>query len=78
VTNLTVACDDQRVYARRITDDNGLTGRALRKWVSEGKFPRPDGDLNGRNFWLAETYARWKADVLAGRYSQHRRPGIAR
>jgi hypothetical protein len=77
MTNSISVPDDQRVYARRITDDNGVTGRALRKWITDGKFPQPDGNLNGRNFWLAETYSRWKADVLAGKYSQRRRPGSA-
>jgi hypothetical protein len=32
------------------------------------KFPPPDGNLGGRNFWFRSSYAKWQADVLAGRY----------
>jgi hypothetical protein len=39
-----------------------------------GRFPPPDGNLNGRNFWLRATYERWRSEVLSGRYSQQRRP----
>ncbi len=65
----------QRVYTSCITAENRITGRCLRKWVAAGRFPSPDGNLNGRNFWLVSTYESWKAEVLAGRYSQRRRPG---
>jgi hypothetical protein len=53
-----------KVYASRILADNGVTGRCLRKWVSAGRFPKPDGNLNGRNFWLTATCRAWEADVL--------------
>jgi hypothetical protein len=66
---------DSRVWSREILDDQKVTDRCLRNWVTNGKFPPPDGNLNGRNFWLRATYERWKADVLAGRFSQRRRPG---
>jgi hypothetical protein len=33
-----------------------------------GKFPPPDGNLNGRNFWCRSIYRQWQADVLAGKY----------
>jgi hypothetical protein len=65
---------EQRVYASRILTDNDITDRCLRKWIAVGRFPKPDGNLNGRNFWLMSTYKRWEAEVLAGRYSQQRGP----
>jgi hypothetical protein len=68
--------DTRRIYTANIIRDNSITDRCLRKWIASNRFPPPDGNLNGRNFWLESTYARWQADVLAGRYSQHRRPGV--
>jgi hypothetical protein len=65
----------KRIYSADITADNGVTGRCLRAWIARGRFPAPDGNLNGRNFWLTATYKRWQADVLNGRYANHRRPG---
>jgi hypothetical protein len=67
----------KRIYSADVTSDNNISDRCLRKWIVAGRFPAPDGNLNGRNFWLASTYARWQADVLAGRYSQQRRVGAA-
>ena len=67
---------DARVWSRDILDEQGITDRCLRKWVTTGKFPAPDGNLNGRNFWQRATYERWKAEVLEGRYARHRRPGM--
>lgn len=63
-----------RVYAGHITTENAITDRCLRKWISAGKFPRPDGNLNGRNYWLADTYRQWIADVAAGKYRRAGRP----
>ena len=67
--------ETERLWSSLITQDNNVTDRCLRKWIATGRFPAPDGNLNGRNFWLRSTYERWKADVLAGKYSQQRRPG---
>jgi hypothetical protein len=69
--------DHAKVWSKDITTDNRIVDRSLRKWVVTGRFPPPDGNLNGRNFWLRSTYEHWKADVLAGRYSQRRRPGVS-
>jgi hypothetical protein len=66
-----------RVWSVNVRADLSITDRCLRKWVSIGRFPQPDGNLNGRNFWLRSTYERWKMEVLAGRYRQQRRPGAA-
>jgi len=46
------------------------------------RFPPPDGNLNGRNFWKASTYQKWKADALAGKYGRQstlpRAPSVRR
>ena len=64
-----------RIWSQEIRRAEGIGDRGFRKWIASGRFPAPDGNLNGRNFWLRSTYERWKADVMAGRYAQHRRPG---
>ncbi len=74
MTDRAPACELQRVYSSRIAAENGITDRCLRKWISEGKFPPPDGNLHGRNFWLPATYHAWQADVIAGKFRQARRP----
>jgi len=68
------AADGERIWSGDITSDNRITDRCLRKWIAASKFPPPDGNLHGRNFWLASTYGRWKTDVLAGKYRIDRRP----
>jgi hypothetical protein len=60
--------DGPLVFMSEITRDNGVTDRGVRKWRMTGKFPAPDGNLNGRNFWRRSTYRQWQADVLAGKY----------
>ena len=62
------ADDIPLVFATEITTDYGIGDRGFRKWQATGKFPPPDGNLNGRNFWRRSTYRKWQADVLAGRY----------
>jgi hypothetical protein len=66
-----------KIYSRQILDENGVGERCLHKWVHQipPRFPPPDGNLNGRNFWHRSTYEAWKADVDAGKYRQHRKPG---
>jgi hypothetical protein len=63
-----LADDTPLVFMPEIMTDNGIGDRGIRKWQSSGKFPPPDGNLNGRNFWRRSTYRAWQADVLAGRY----------
>jgi hypothetical protein len=67
----------ERVWSFDVIRDNRISDRCLRKWIVAGRFPKPDGNMAGRNFWLRATYNRWQADVLAGRFSQQRRPGSA-
>lgn len=68
------ALDDPHIYSSEITAKNGVTTRCLRKWIATGRFPTPDGNLHGRNFWFLSTYRRWQQDVLAGKFAQTRRP----
>lgn len=63
---------DSLIFVHRIMADTGVTDRAIRKWIAKGTFPEPDGNLNGRNFWLRDTYRQWQTDVLAGKYTQKR------
>lgn len=62
--------DSEIVWGHIILKDVCITDRGLRKWIAGGIFPKPDGNLNGRNFWKRETYKRWQADVLAGKYAK--------
>lgn len=63
-----------KIWASQIWTAEGVTDRGFRKWIVKGTFPKPDGNVNGRNFWLRSTYERWRADVLVGRYAVRRRP----
>ena len=66
---------DRLLFMRDVRADIGVTDRAIRKWIAKGTFPQPDANLRGRNCWRMTTFLSWKADVLAGKYSQRRRPG---
>ena len=68
---------DARLWSADICQAENIGGRCLRKWIAARRFPEPDGNINGRNFWLRKTYDRWRADVMAGKYSQQRQPGAA-
>ena len=63
---------EKLIYSSRITADNNVTDRAIRKWIARGHFPVPDGNLHGRNFWRLSTYRAWQADVMAGKFAQKR------
>jgi hypothetical protein len=56
------------VFAKQILQEQKITDRGLRKWIAQQRFPRPDGNLNGRNFWRPEAYKQWQEDVLQGKY----------
>lgn len=58
------------VFVSEITRDCSVTDRTVRKWISTNRFPKPDGNLNGRCFWLRETYTSWQAKVRSGIYSK--------
>lgn len=68
---------DHKIYSRQILDENGIGDRCLHKWIHQAppRFPAPDGNLNGRNYWHRSTYEVWKADVAAGKYRKHRSSG---
>jgi hypothetical protein len=66
-----------KVWSRIILEENQIVDRTLRGWITAGKFPPPDGNINGRNFWHLPTYQKWKADVLAGKFAMKRRPCAA-
>ncbi len=70
ISELVSTEDDGFVFMYEITHDLKMTDRGVRKWITAGRFPRPDGNLNGRNFWKASTYRRWKADALAGKFDR--------
>jgi predicted DNA-binding transcriptional regulator AlpA len=61
---------DRFIYTNHILAHLGISDRCLRKWVKDGRFPRPNGNLHGRNFWLISIYRRWVAAVMAGRFGR--------
>ncbi len=66
---------DRLVYASWIRADIGLAAdRSLRRWIVQGKFPRPDTNIHGRNAWKLTTYLAWRANMMAGALRQDRRP----
>ncbi len=69
--------DDPLLSTAAITDDLGITSRGLRKQIEGGRFPAPDANINGRNFWRSSTYRVWKTAALAGQFAQRRRIGEA-
>jgi hypothetical protein len=64
----TATSDAVLVFMGEITRDCGVTDRAVRKWVTTGTFPAPDGNLNGRNFWNRATYRKWQDAVQRGEF----------
>jgi hypothetical protein len=61
--------DQQWVFIEEITADLKMTDRGLRKAIAGQRFPKPDGRLFKRNFWLRSTYNAWRGDVLAGKHA---------
>jgi hypothetical protein len=70
--------EEALVYGPHIDRDLNITDRGRRKMIARGVIPAPDGYFGGRAFWRASTYAAFKAEVLAGKHGQCRRPGAAR
>lgn len=58
------------VFVPEITRDCAVTDRTLRKWISQSRFPQPDGNLHGRCFWRRDTYRSWQSQVLSGLYAK--------
>jgi hypothetical protein len=57
-----------------IDDDLVITPRTRRNYLARGILPAPDANLLGRDLWRASSYAKFKADLLAGKFSLKRRP----
>jgi predicted DNA-binding transcriptional regulator AlpA len=53
------------VYTSHILSQLGISDRSLRRRIKDGRFPRPDGNVHGRNFWLMSSYTRWVAEAKA-------------
>ncbi len=68
---------DSIIYGSQIDRDLNITDRGRRKMIARGVIPQPDGYFGGRAFWIASTYAAFKANLLAGKFGQRRRPGNA-
>lgn len=62
------------IYSRDIVADLGISDRTLRKWMRDGRFPRPSGNLHGRHFWSLSSYHSWVTAAVAGRFSRTRYP----
>ncbi len=62
--------EEPLIFMSKITRDLERTDRSIRQMIAAGRFPRPDGKLNGRSYWLLSTYLMWRRDVAAGKYSQ--------
>jgi hypothetical protein len=71
---MTSTANNDLVWGADLRRAIGVCDRALRQWITRGQFPAPDGNVNGRNFWLRSTVEQWRADVTAGKYAQARRP----
>jgi hypothetical protein len=69
--------DEALVYGPQIDRDLSITDRGRRKMTARGVLPPPDGYFGGRAFWRASRYAAFKAELLAGKHGQPRRPGFA-
>lgn len=60
-------------FIDRVTELLDIAPRTVRLWVKEGRFPKPDGNVSGRNFWLESTLLRWQTAAIDGRFSADRR-----
>jgi hypothetical protein len=71
---------EARVFIAEILGEVQMADRGVRKAIAAKRFPKPDGRLFRRNFWLRSTYEQWKAEV--SKQAHHRllvaRDAIAR
>ena len=72
------ALESEILWSSDIQRDNRISERCFRNWVVAGRFPKPDGNIAGRNFWRRATYAQWQSELLAGKFSQNRLGRLAR
>lgn len=68
------ARDGRLIYSSSILAELAISDRCLRQWISDGRFPHPDGNLHGRKFWLFSSYQKWLTQAVAGRFSRPRNP----
>lgn len=70
-------CDESQIerflFIDRVTELLGIAPRTVRLWVRERRFPEPDGNVGGRNFWLESSLLQWQAEAIGGRFSTERR-----
>ena len=62
------------IFGPQIDRDLSITTRARNLWIAKGILPEPDGRMGDRPFWLVGTYAKFKADLLGGKFA--RRPRV--
>jgi hypothetical protein len=55
-----------------------LSERSFRNWRTAKIIPEPDGNILGRDFWLATTYERTETEILSGQHARVRRPSHLR
>jgi hypothetical protein len=72
------SADDSIVFAPAFDAFLGIKPRARRGWLAKGLLPPPDGNVQGRPFWLLATFQRFKSEVIAGRFASEKRlPGMS-
>lgn len=65
-----VSINDPLLSTATITADLNVTDRCLRKRVASGRFPAPDANIEGRNYWLTSTYRKWKESAISGAFAR--------
>ena len=67
------------LYGPDIDKDLNCSSRTRRNYIEAGIIPPADGNFAGRPFWRQSTYAKFKADLLAGKFAKPgRRPPTLR
>ena len=66
--------DEPMIDRAFIGGDIGVSPRTLHNYQKSGRLPSPDANLLGRDLWRLSTYRRFKADLLAGKFSMVKRP----
>lgn len=66
--------DEPLIDGSYIQHDLGIGSRSRRNYRAKGILPPPDANLLGRDLWRLSSYRKFKADLLAGKFSLVRRP----